>query len=261
MQALAAVMAVALVLGIAALLVLGQRLTAVFLAVLVICASYRGHGVSEVFEDPSGRDAVYAALALVVAVLVAAAAAKRMSGTLGRARAVPLLALAAAVLLAAPPVLAGLRTDATVVRYRSEGIPSSIQLTDGGGDTSLVANAVLGPGDYYFVGPSDFYQQLYLDGRRSSLYTFFLPWQAACSECVSDLLADLHRDAPRVVIWRSWQSTFAGSPASEYLPQMTALLDRDYFQIADARAEDMYFLESDRASIERALVAAGLRVD
>jgi putative flippase GtrA len=254
--ALAMVLALSLVLAVLALVLLGQYLTSVFIVLFVIFSGIRSEAPIGIFVNPAGRFMIYAAVAIVLGSLVLglALAAWRSRHSLSR-RMVPVAAMVVAAALLSAPVAAGVRADYHFTQRERAGQSLTIKFNRGGA-VAEAANAVLDSHDRYFVGPFDFYTQLYLDGQRSSIYGFFLPWHGACEECRAELDRDLKRDEPAVIIWEADFGLW-GSSAAQYVPEVQRLLDAHYFRVQDPQLVDVYFRDERRARVLEALANAG----
>jgi Predicted membrane protein len=258
-----AAFAALLVIALGVLLARRRFADAGFGTALVVFGSYRSGNPENVFGDPFQRAGIYLVLVIVLAVIAVHELYPHpvgaFRGWFRRGRAVQGVRRFVAVVLVvglAIPVYFGARATVNAYTAIADGTPPGIQLDARGGDRARAINAVTGADGRYFVGPYDFYLQLYLDGQRTSRYTFFLPWHAACDACVEELLDDLRRERPVAIAWQHGVEVL-GADVDSSVPAVIALLERDYFQVPDERLAGVYFSRAERDAVERALDGAG----
>ncbi len=90
-------------------------------------------------------------------------------------------------------------------------------------------NAITGPGEFAYVGPFEFEELLYLSARQPSKYHWFLD-HAAKSKIKDELIADLTRNRPMVIVFQRDYAPWGGDPKT-YNWWMTEFLDANYFRI------------------------------
>jgi putative flippase GtrA len=255
-QFLAASVAIGILASLTWLVAVRYRLLAAMLALLVVASAMRGGAPEAVFANPTGRFMTYGLMAILIAALVAGLAVSTRERW---ARPVPILPLVAAVsaaLIVLPIALVGAKEARLAVSGKLGG-QQTIQVASGEHELATVINAVVGTDDFFVVGPFDFHTQLFLNGNRASIYTFFLPWHAVCADCVDGYLGAIERDRPLVIAWDRRVQIW-GRPVDAYFPEMLDVLDSEYYQVADPRADGVYFLRSEAEVIERRLEAAGI---
>lgn len=91
-------------------------------------------------------------------------------------------------------------------------------------------NAIVTPDDYVYIGPFDFEELFYLKTKRQpSKYHWFLN-HAATSKIKDELIADLSKNRPKVVVFQRGFAPWGGD-ASTYNWWMTDFLDANYFRL------------------------------
>jgi hypothetical protein len=250
--------AVGLLAALAVFVIRRRYLLAGFGLALVITGSYRFQAPERVFSDPSARFGTYAFLTGLLCVMALWMVVNGWSRKQSRpARPVAWTLAAVCTLGLLVPVVVGAGGSVNVARQFRHGAVNTLQLNDAGGERAAVINAVVTPGDRYFVGPFDFYTQLYLQGTRSSLNTFYLPWHGVCESCVAALDRSLRTDKPLAIAW-AYDTNIWGRSVDSYAPKMLTLLDHDYFAVADPRAHGVYFLTAEKDLVVERLRAAGI---
>ncbi len=91
-------------------------------------------------------------------------------------------------------------------------------------------NRFVSPGDYVYIGPFDFKENWYLKTENQpSKYHWFLQ-HAASSKIKDELIADLKKNKPLVIVFRRGYAPWGGN-AHEFNYFMQEFLDRGYFQL------------------------------
>lgn len=91
-------------------------------------------------------------------------------------------------------------------------------------------NAIVTPDDYVFIGPFEFEELFYLNTKKQpSKYHWFLN-HAATSKIKDELIADLSRNRPRVIVFQRGFAPWGGD-ATTYNWWMSDFLDANYFRI------------------------------
>jgi hypothetical protein len=90
-------------------------------------------------------------------------------------------------------------------------------------------NAIVSPADYVYIGPFEFEELFYLKAKQPSKYHWFLD-HAAKSKIKDELLSDLNKNRPKVIVFQRDFAPWGGDPKG-YNWWMTEFLDREYFRI------------------------------
>ena len=91
-------------------------------------------------------------------------------------------------------------------------------------------NAILTPDDYAYIGPFEFEELFYLNTKKQpSKYHWFLD-HAAKSKIKDELMADLHKNMPKLIVFQRDFAPWGGDPKT-YNWWMTEFLDDKYFRL------------------------------
>ncbi len=96
-------------------------------------------------------------------------------------------------------------------------------------------NAIVSPSDYAYIGPFEFEELYYMNARRPSKYHWFLD-HAAKNKIKDELLADLNRNRPKLIVFQRDFAPWGGDPKT-YNWWMTEFLDKNYFRIFTLNGE------------------------
>jgi len=234
----------------------GLRLMAVAAMALLLAGAVR-NGFSAAFVGldlgaaaRAGTIVASVGLAIVIVIYFSIQQSKRIASYIkGSLAALVGIFLFSLSLTAATLVTASARdyTQGAGMIARSQALDSSVNIIN-------LVNT--NPGDHYWMGPVDFYAQLFIQSQNASSYRFYLPWHAACPECTDELLQDLADQHARVVYWEKDLDIW-GIKAEEYGSALQAYLHQNYYQASDERLKNFYFSLKDRNSINGILLGAG----
>lgn len=101
--------------------------------------------------------------------------------------------------------------------------------------------ARIGPGTKVWAGPFRFEAYFNRPNSSASNYYFFLPWQAKCSYCTTDLLGDLKRERPEVIVWDS-ELVVWGYKAELYAPSINEYIVNNYVHSDKPALKSYYFI-------------------
>lgn len=91
-------------------------------------------------------------------------------------------------------------------------------------------NAIVTPNDYVYIGPFEFEELFYLTSKKQpSKYHWFLD-HAAKSKIKDELLADLNKNKPKLIVFQRDFAPWGGDPKT-YNWWMTEFLDDNYFRL------------------------------
>ncbi len=100
-------------------------------------------------------------------------------------------------------------------------------------------NAIVTPDDYIYIGPFEFEELFYLNTRKQpSKYHWFLD-HAAKSKIKDELVADLIKNMPRVIVFQRDFAPWGGDPKT-YNWWMTEFLDKNYFRLFTLDGDTKY---------------------
>lgn len=144
------------------------------------------------------------------------------------------------------------------VSKAAESIETGIASPPSGGITAQVINDVNQHDGTYWIGPWDFYTQMYVKSERATRYTFFLPWHNVCGSCTAEFLSDLSAEKPRVIYWQHDLDMLGHNTDSYNQPLFSYLADNYVsFDEQNEQLRGFYFRAEDQENIERRLVEKG----
>lgn len=141
--------------------------------------------------------------------------------------------------------------------------------------TANTLNKIITENDYFWIGPFELQELLFIRGKVASKYFWFLPANSRDSKIKNEIKADLLRTQPKVIIFKKWYSNFGVKP-EDFNGTIVEILDRDYFQIRDLRnqglnlqvnvrkerdfnfEDEYFFLKSRKDEITKELIEKGL---
>ena len=89
-----------------------------------------------------------------------------------------------------------------------------------------VLNNVISENEYYFIGPFDFEDQVYLNSKPASKYIVVLIGMDRSDRIQKELIADLKRNKPKIIVFHQGFFFFSGEiPAGTFINE---LLETDY---------------------------------
>lgn len=112
-------------------------------------------------------------------------------------------------------------------------------------NTIQVVNLVAGGKDYYWIGPFDFGSQLYIKAKNSSKYRFYLPWHEKCTQCTDELISDILRTKPSVIVMAPYgeleNGEVWGNDVKTYTMKLRASYSAEYYEVSDPRLDGIQF--------------------
>jgi putative flippase GtrA len=114
----------------------------------------------------------------------------------------------------------------------------------------ILLNQLTSPADSVWVGPADFGAQLYVDAKRATRFSFYLPWIDASPDLRKEFTSSLKNEQPKVIVFWGYRSE---SKEYNYSNDLESVFQENYFQVKDRRLKVFYFNKQDRASINKEL--------
>jgi putative flippase GtrA len=136
-------------------------------------------------------------------------------------------------------ILQGLTTNLSI-SSASQQIETGISSPARGGETARIINLVNKNTDTYWIGPWDFYTQMYIDSPRATRYTFFLPWHNRCPECQEEFIRQIKTEKPNVIYWQHGVQMI-GYDVDSYNGEFLEILETQYYQFPDKSLRGLYF--------------------
>jgi hypothetical protein len=98
-------------------------------------------------------------------------------------------------------------------------------------DLAPIFNNILSPNDYFWIGPLDFKDYLYIDSTKiASKYHFLIPAMGRSETIKEDLLNDFMKNKPKVIYFDQNFSVLGGNPQS-YAPFFVDFLKQNYITL------------------------------
>jgi hypothetical protein len=116
----------------------------------------------------------------------------------------------------------------------------------------VIINKTLTSRDSAWVGPLNFYDQLYLQPERATRYTFYAPWHEACPKCRDDFFGSLKITKPEIIYRDDLRPGW-----NKQSPSLNHYLKMNYVQFTDPRLKNLYFLASDSEILKNKLIHEG----
>jgi len=96
---------------------------------------------------------------------------------------------------------------------------------------SIAANALLTKDDFFWSGPGLYPDLLNVHAKFAAQAFHYFPWQAACNQCTEELLADLTRSKPSLIVFEKRDLTWQQYIPEIYAGKVIALLHTEYYQL------------------------------
>jgi hypothetical protein len=104
--------------------------------------------------------------------------------------------------------------------------------------TAPTMNKLLTSNDYYWIGPFELQELLFINGKVASKYFWFLPANSRDEKIKSEFTRDLLKNQPKVIVFKKWWTNFGVKP-EDFNGTIVDILNERYFQISDLRKEGM----------------------
>lgn len=101
-----------------------------------------------------------------------------------------------------------------------------------------ILNKILTTDDYYWIGPFELQEVLFVNAKQASKYFWFLPANSRDEKIKKEITSDLTKNRPKVIVFKKWWANFGVRP-EDFNTTIVDFLDRNYFQISDLRKEGM----------------------
>jgi hypothetical protein len=105
-------------------------------------------------------------------------------------------------------------------------------------NVSKIINNTLTKDDYAWIGSADFTSQLYLEPKRATEFTFYLPWIDSSPKLSGDFLAQLQHDRPKIIYFVPYKMN--GSDY-QYNTSLLAYIRKHYYQYPSDELKYYYF--------------------
>lgn len=106
------------------------------------------------------------------------------------------------------------------------------------GQTAPTLNKLVSSDEYYWIGPFELQELLYINGKVGSKYFWYLPASSRDEKIRSELISDFEKNRPKVIVFKKWWANFGVAP-EDFNGVIVDYLDRNYFQIKDLQDSGM----------------------
>lgn len=224
-----------------------------FSAIIYISATRGGISIDP-YTEGTKRAQVYVFIICLLSVYVLMWAIKqnqkRKASDLQRGLTIVAFTLASATIILHG--VSGLYYNTGITQIGTQGVQTDISTPQGGGEIAKIINTTTDPGESYWLGPWDFYTQLYVERERASRYTFFLPWHSVCIGCYDELLKSFDAEKPTVIYWKHG-TDMIGKDVDSYNKLLFMYLEKHYYRTSDPALKDYYFLQEKKTRIDQRL--------
>lgn len=93
-------------------------------------------------------------------------------------------------------------------------------------------NAVIGKNDYIWIGPLEFQEYYYVNGKLASKYHILIPGMGHSEKIQKEFLADMNVHMPQIIVFKKNEGIL-GSPPSEFAPYFINFLTKNYVTLLD----------------------------
>lgn len=103
-----------------------------------------------------------------------------------------------------------------------------------------IINKIVSPDEYFWIGPFEFQELLYINGKQPSKYHWFLPASSRSGKITSEIQKDLIRNKPKLIVFKEDVGAF-GVPPSEFNQTIVNILNEYFFRIRDLTDENISY--------------------
>ena len=103
-----------------------------------------------------------------------------------------------------------------------------------------IINKIVSKDEYFWIGPFEFQELLYINGRLPSKYHWFLPAHERSEQIRTEFISDLTRNRPKIIVFKGNLGYFGKLPQEFNYPIANFLRDY-YFRLIDLEAENKKF--------------------
>jgi putative flippase GtrA len=120
--------------------------------------------------------------------------------------------------------------------------------------TVTLANSLLNTRSSYWIGPLDFESQLYIKAHRATKYSFYAAWIDSSPKHRMEFLEQLREQKPEVVFFSRF---YYRGVVYNYSQELRSILEDNYYQVANEKFENVYFLKDEREYFTKKLRELG----
>lgn len=98
-----------------------------------------------------------------------------------------------------------------------------------------IINRIVSRNEYFWIGPFEFQELLYINGKMPSKYHWFLPSHERSEKIKAEITSDLLKNTPKLIVFKDYWQTFGVKSEQFNYPIMNILKQR-YFRLSDLTA-------------------------
>ena len=99
-----------------------------------------------------------------------------------------------------------------------------------------IINELVSRDEYFWIGPFELQELLYINGKQPSKYNWFLPASSRSPLITSEIAHDLEKNRPKVIVFKEYYAIFGVTP-EEFNGTIVKILRENYFRISDLNRE------------------------
>lgn len=99
-----------------------------------------------------------------------------------------------------------------------------------------IINKIVSRDEYFWIGPLEFQELLYINGKLPSKYHWFLPASSRSDKIKTEIIQDLTKNRPKVIVFKEDYTIFGVKP-QEFNSTIVKFLREHYFRLEDLEKE------------------------
>ncbi len=103
-----------------------------------------------------------------------------------------------------------------------------------------VLNKILSKNDYFWIGPFELQELLFIEAKVASKNYWFLPANSRDEKIKREIISDLTKNKPKVIVFKKWWANFGVKP-EDFNTVIVDFLDKNYFQLKDLNEKELIY--------------------
>lgn len=99
-----------------------------------------------------------------------------------------------------------------------------------------IINKIVTPNEYFWIGPFEFQELLYINSKLPSKYHWFLPANVRSEKIRTEIITDFTKNRPKLIVFKEDYATFGVTPAEFNYPIVNFLREH-YFRLRDLKED------------------------
>lgn len=104
-----------------------------------------------------------------------------------------------------------------------------------------IINQLVTKNDFFWIGPFEFQELLYINGKLPSKYHWFLPASERSDKIKKEIVDDLTRNRPKLIVFKDNLDYFGTKP-EDYNYPIVKFLTENYFRLIDIEKEGIRYV-------------------